>query len=147
MKNALSLICQQGDLSIEGDFLDSIHRKTKREGEEALILAVLEDAIHCFQKYLMARNRRGENLFREAEDWILATDVDSPFSFENICETLGLDPSYLREGLMGWKEKKLTESWQSKVYPLLARQARTKGNEREARLDDEDVAFNRRRHG
>jgi hypothetical protein len=37
-------------------------KKTIREGEEALILAVLEDAIACFQKYLLAQNKRASKL-------------------------------------------------------------------------------------
>ena len=32
---------------------------------------------------------------------------DWPFSFENICEVLGFDPAYLRQGLLRWKRKKL----------------------------------------
>ena len=34
-------------------------------------------------------------------------DSESLFSFENICETLGLYPDYIRHGLLCWKEAKL----------------------------------------
>ena len=34
------------------------------------MLAVLDDAIACFQKHAFARGRKGKILFREAEDWV-----------------------------------------------------------------------------
>ena len=71
------------------------------------MLAVLEDAVACFQKYVHARDNKGKALFREAEEWILEENSDWIFSFESICETLGIDPSYLREGVIKWKEKQL----------------------------------------
>ena len=71
------------------------------EPEKRLMLAILEDAVWCFKKYLFApENSRNEYEFRGAEDWI--------FSFSNICETLGLNPSYIRQGLMRWKEKQMS---------------------------------------
>jgi hypothetical protein len=68
-----------------------------------LMFAVLSDAIECFQKYLGATNRHGRVLFREAEAWISSKDSKWPYSFEQICETLRLSPSYLRAGLMRWR--------------------------------------------
>lgn len=64
------------------------------------MLAVLDDAIECFQKYAGARARKRGRLFLEAEQWILERDGAWPFSFENICDVLNLDPSYIRRGLM-----------------------------------------------
>jgi hypothetical protein len=37
----------------------------------------------------------------------LETDSPSFFSFENICQHLGLDPDYVRRGFMCWKEAKI----------------------------------------
>src|SRR3972149_9234375 len=68
--------------------------------QKRLMLAVLEDAIECFWKYARARDGRSERLFLEAEEWILEQNSDWPFSFENICEALNLDPKYLRRGLL-----------------------------------------------
>ena len=34
------------------------------------MLAILEDAIACFQKYVFAADAKGKALFQEAEDWI-----------------------------------------------------------------------------
>lgn len=70
----------------------------------ALMLAVLEDAIACYQGYFFMPSRTNENLFLEAEEWINSNDA-GVFSFNNICETLGLDPERLRKGLLRWKTK------------------------------------------
>src|SRR5215510_8528684 len=87
--------------------IESVHKKTIREGEERLMLAVLESAVEDFQKYVLARKPRGKQLFQHAEDWFLEKDSEELFSFENICETLGLHPEHIRKGLMVWKEARL----------------------------------------
>jgi hypothetical protein len=87
--------------------IESVYKKNIREGEERLMLAVLESAVEDFQKYVLARNPRGKRLFQEAEEWFLEKDSEELFSFENICETLQLHPDYIRQGLMVWKEAKL----------------------------------------
>jgi len=73
-------------------------------------LAVLEDAITCFQVYFAARDKQKTRLFREAEEWILLQEKsDWLFSFDNVCETLGLNPGYIREGLLRWRHFRLRE--------------------------------------
>jgi len=87
--------------------IEQLFRKDIHEGEERLMLAVLESAVEDFQKYVLARNPSGKKLFQEAEEWFLEKDSDELFSFENICETLQLHPDYIRQGLMVWKETQL----------------------------------------
>ena len=87
--------------------IEAVYKKTLREGEERLMLAVLESAVEDFQKYVLARKPRGKRLFQEAEEWFLEKDSEELFSFENICETLQFHPHYIRQGLMRWKETKL----------------------------------------
>jgi hypothetical protein len=71
------------------------------------MLAVLENAVEYFQKYVLARNPGGKQRFQEAEEWFLEKDGEALYSFENICETLGLHPDPIRKGLLVWKEAKL----------------------------------------
>jgi hypothetical protein len=75
-------------------------------GEERLMLAVLQDAVECFQEHALAQYVWEKKLFQEAEDWILEKNSNWFFSFENICETLQLNPDYIRKGLLVWKEAK-----------------------------------------
>jgi hypothetical protein len=86
------------------DFIEAVYKKNIREGEERLMLAVLESAVEDFQKYVLARNPSGKKLFQEAEDWFLDKDSDVLFSFESVCQTLGLHPDHIRKGLLVWKE-------------------------------------------
>jgi hypothetical protein len=87
--------------------IESVYKKTLREGEERLMLAVLESAVEDFQKYVLARNLRGKKLFQQAEEWFLEKNSDELFSFENICDTLQFHPDHIRQGLMVWKEARL----------------------------------------
>ena len=84
--------------------VEAVYKKNLREGEERLMLAVLENAVEYFQKYVLARKPKGKQLFQEAEEWFLDKENETLYSFENICETLGLHPDPIRKGLMVWKE-------------------------------------------
>src|SRR2546428_11018478 len=68
------------------------------EGEKRLMLAILEDAVSCYQKYVGSTRGRPKRLFDEAEEWILDEESGWVFSFESICNALGLNPPYLRDG-------------------------------------------------
>jgi hypothetical protein len=61
--------------------------------------AVLEDAIRC----LTGQGYPGHSrrlLAARARAWIVARDQRWPFSFECICEALGIEPSALRRRLL-----------------------------------------------
>ena len=51
--------------------IESVYKKSLREGEERLMLAVLESAVEDFQKYVLARKPSGKKLFQQAEEWFL----------------------------------------------------------------------------
>jgi hypothetical protein len=97
--------------------VEAVYKKNIREGEERLMLAVLESAVEYFQKYVLARKPSGKMRFQEAEEWFLEKDSDGLFSFENICDTLQLHPDYIRNGLLRWKEAKLN-SRDVQPYPV-----------------------------
>src|SRR5215813_6616076 len=96
--------------AVDLGLIESVYKKNLREGEERLMLAVLESAVEDFQKYVLARKPRGKQLFQHAEDWFLEKDSEELFSFENICETLGLHPGHIRKGLMVLKEARIKMS-------------------------------------
>jgi hypothetical protein len=45
--------------------IESVYKKSLREGEERLMLAVLESAVEDFQTYVLARNPSGKKLFNK----------------------------------------------------------------------------------
>ena len=81
-------------------YFDTFRRSEHLEPEKALLMAILEDAIHLFQKYRNARDRSGKERFREVNDWFMHEGDHWLFSFENICDLLALDPQYVRRGLL-----------------------------------------------
>jgi len=105
----------QADSLAAHQYFNTLHRKDVLGPEEKLMLAVLEDGISCFQKYLFAQDKGERRLFQEAQDWTLEEDKEEPFSFETICEVLGIAPNYLRRGLLSWKQKQLARRRRAKA--------------------------------
>lgn len=97
-----------------------------REGglvrERRLMLAVLQDAVECYQKYALARDPRGVELFKDASEWIESGEREWPFSYENICEVLGLNPEYIRKGLSKWRQQRgPVKKTTARIVPLTER--------------------------
>ena len=64
------------------------------------MLAVLENAVEYFQKYVLAQDEpNGKKLFQEAEEWFLEKDSDGLFSFENSLRHLAAAPRLHTAGL------------------------------------------------
>ena len=78
------------------------------EGERRLMLAVLEDAVACFQKNAGATGQRGRRLFKEAEEWFAEEDGAWVFSFDAICTVLNINTDYFRSNLKRWKQQLLS---------------------------------------
>jgi hypothetical protein len=111
----------QPDTLIPQEFLETFKRRTHLQPEKRLMLAVLEDGVACFQKYVNARDNKGRKCFQETEDWILEGPSDRLFAFTNVCETLGLNADYLRRGLMLWKAAALDKPPTGRVYDLVSK--------------------------
>src|ERR1044071_9177989 len=88
----------QPDTLLPDQYFDTYRRKLHLEPEKKLMLAILEDAIACYQKYLFAKDVKGKALFQEAAEWIEQEAGESIFAFESACEGLGLNPEYVRRG-------------------------------------------------
>ncbi len=104
----------QSDTLLPAQYLETMRGKNQLEPEKMLMLAVLEDGVICFQKYISTRDENGKKLLGEAEEWLLMEQngEDWLFSFDNVCETLGLNSGYIREGLLRWRHHRLRERGQ-----------------------------------
>jgi hypothetical protein len=91
------------DALIKAQYLESNHRTTPLEPEAALLFAVLAEAIQTFQKYASSTSKKGQTLFRDAEAWIWNEESDYIVSFKSVCRLNGLDPAYVRRGLLQWR--------------------------------------------
>jgi hypothetical protein len=106
----------QPDTLLSVQYFDNFRRQAPLEPEKQLLLAVLEDGINTFRDNVLAQGEKNKRLFREAEEWITEIDGDWIFSFETVCETLGINAEYVRRGLLRWKEKKLEEHSRVKFW-------------------------------
>jgi hypothetical protein len=86
---------------VEAQYLAANRRSYPAQPEVRLMAAILEDAVATLTTDLRRCTSRQRRDFAEALNWINGrTDQRSVFSFINICETLALDPDYLRQGLI-----------------------------------------------
>lgn len=102
----------QADELAPYDYEANCQRKDRYGPEERLLFAILEDAISCYQVYLLANKQEERVLFTEAERWIFDDSVEF-VSFHNICDTLKIDPTYMRRGLLAWKTWQLERTRQT----------------------------------
>ena len=99
----------QPDVLLGDQYLENCRRKIPLEPEKALLLAVLDDGVRCFQDNILSENKKKRMLFEEAAEWLFSDESNDIFSFVSICAVLGLDPGYLRRGLREWEERTVGE--------------------------------------
>jgi hypothetical protein len=75
-----------------------LQRAAVLQPERRLMLAVFEDAV---QAYL-----RGMHCFPETRAWFEEDDFQWPYSFANLCVTLGLDRVAVRTALRRQRERR-----------------------------------------
>ena len=95
----------QPDTLLPSQYFDRMRRRASSDGERRLMVAILEDAVDVYRKQAGARDRKRRQMFEDAEAWIESPDKSWIFSYENICEVLGIDTEYLRKGLRVWKQR------------------------------------------
>ena len=100
--NVVSLL--QVDMLAPQQYQQAMSARHFRQPEQALMFAVLKDAICCFQRLPSPRGRLKTRLYLEARNWLMEEDTDWPFSFANICSTFGLSPQHIRAGLLRHQE-------------------------------------------
>jgi hypothetical protein len=105
----------QPDILIPGQFMATTKSKTHRDPEQRLMLAVLEDAVWCFQNGLRSKDKKKQELSQEAEQWLTQEDSSWLFSFNEICDLLGFEAEYLRKRLLRWKKDALASRAKSRA--------------------------------
>ncbi len=79
--------------------LRAIGSRHAQTGEQRLMLAVLCDAMHAYAAE-QSRRKRPVRL-QELRQWFESTDRSYVFSFESVCDALGLDAAYVRCRILG----------------------------------------------
>jgi hypothetical protein len=76
---------------------------------QRLMLAILDDALRRFEKNLVPLTLRGRREYQEVEHWLFkGKDAENVFSFENVCEAVGIEPNCLRTAILEWQSKALS---------------------------------------
>jgi hypothetical protein len=75
----------------------------ENNGEKRLRLALLSDAVRVIADAVARRNRKrnysgGDE--REAREWLMSDDLEWPYSYQHVCDVLGLDPTKTRAAIL-----------------------------------------------
>ena len=120
-------IAFEPDILVSHRYFKVFRARSQLSAEQALLFAVLADAVECYQKHVDAKTRARRKLFNEADAWIASPASSWTFSFEYICATLELDPSYMRAGLRRWRgDHELRKSSRRRVRESLRYRNRVK---------------------
>jgi hypothetical protein len=96
--------------------------------ENRLLLAVLLDAI------IQLRSGDALNVI-EAENWIRNHEItDSPFSFDNVCEVLGIEPNDLAPGLFACRNRPTKVAQRAPLRQIRASRTRIAAFPRRTRM-------------
>jgi len=88
------------DFLVPVQFFDLTRRRSMLDGETRLVFAVLEDAVRCYVKTVNSARRCDREQYDEVQRWFQAeAGIHSPFSFEYVCDVLGIEPASLRSRL------------------------------------------------
>jgi len=106
------------DIFLPSQFYGTGSLARQLEGEKRLMIAILKDAVECLDKYRGACNSSGRSHYQNALEWVRDESTDWLFSFTNICDLLGFDPSYMREVLLKRENQYVKPVRSNKVYSL-----------------------------
>lgn len=95
------------EVILPSQFFEGRKKNEALEPVRRLMLAVLIDAVRCYQEGIDAPKTSCRRTFREAEEWLFRAKAGGPFSFENVCWTLDLAPDYLRDVLHRWQAQRV----------------------------------------
>lgn len=84
--------------SLLAGLVDS-ERGFARGPERILLSAILFDGVQAYMNYATAQNEAQRKRYFEAYRWVHRESDDYIFSFDNVCDGLGVDPEYLRFGV------------------------------------------------
>jgi hypothetical protein len=106
------------DVMLPVQYFTLLRKQAPQGPEYGLVIAMLQDAVECFQKYRFAKDENGRALYGEASEWLTSDDRKWPFSFENVCGILNLNAEYVRRGLSQWEARQEAAMRSGKVLPF-----------------------------
>ena len=80
-------------------FVDRQFQSVCLQPEKRLQLAALADAVATHARTATETTTRAQRLFGDVDEWFACDVAAGPFSFVGICDSLGIEPGYVRRGL------------------------------------------------
>jgi hypothetical protein len=68
------------DVLLPIQYFAALKRKRFSSGEHRLLIAIMQDAVECFQKHIHARDSKRRQLYLDAESWIASEDYSGTFA-------------------------------------------------------------------
>jgi hypothetical protein len=96
----------RGDALMPAQFYPVRRGSASVEPIMRLMGGILADAVRSYQRNFEAQGASRRQEFRETRHWIFDAKEDGPFSFEDVCEALDIDPRRLRELITRWEKNK-----------------------------------------
>jgi hypothetical protein len=82
-----------------------------RGPERALLSALLFDGLMAYIAYASTDRATARSRYKEAYTWVHTKGFDYVFSFDSVCEALGINPDSLRYGLANICNTDRIETW------------------------------------
>lgn len=81
--------------------------------ERGLMSALLFDGVQSYLTYCLSPSMSSRGKYFEAYNWVHHQDAEYIFSFDNVCEALGIDADGLRLGLQNFIHSNQIETEQN----------------------------------
>jgi hypothetical protein len=93
------------DILMPVQYYDSMRRDNSDVPLKRLMIAVLQDALRCFQFGAHSKSSSRLKSYYEVQEWLFGETHEGPFSFQSVCDVLEIAPEYLRMGLAALRKR------------------------------------------
>lgn len=87
----------QSDRSMPANYIGDLDGSSLVEPEKALAAGVLRQAAADLRRFRESRDSIGREMYSDARNWFVSSDTAWPYSFLNVCDSLGLSPENVRD--------------------------------------------------
>jgi hypothetical protein len=83
--------------SLDKEFASALDKANPIEPERALAAGVLRQAANDLRRFHESEDAVGREMYWDARSWFLSNDTEWPYSFLNVCHSLGIAPENIRD--------------------------------------------------
>ena len=83
--------------SLDKEFAGALDKANPIEPERALAAGVIRQAANDLRRFHESEDAVGREMYWDARSWFLSNDTEWPYSFLNVCHSLGIAPENIRD--------------------------------------------------